>query len=199
MSIFKLALTLFVVTNPIGNAPAILSLVKDFEFSRQKQIIMREGVIALFLALFFQFFGEFFLSALKIQDYALTLAGGVILLITAVGMIFTSESGSEPGQMKQEPFIVPIATPLLSGSGLFSIIMINARLENDNLKISGAILIAWIGILAVLYVSPYLLRLLGKRGLAALEQIMGLILALLATELLLKGGGNFIKTLQLVG
>ncbi len=199
MSIFKLALTFFVVTNPIGNAPAILSLVKDFEFSRQKQIIMREGVIALLLALFFQFFGEFFLNALKIQDYALTLAGGVILLITAIGMIFSVEGGSEQGQQKQEPFIVPIATPLLSGSGLFSIIMINSRLENNNLKISGAILIAWIGILAVLYVSPYLLRLLGKRGLAALEQIMGLLLALLATELLLKGSGNFIKTLQLVG
>ena len=199
MSIFKLALTFFVVTNPIGNAPAILSLVKDFDFSRQKQIMMREGIIALFLALFFQFFGEVFLTALNIQDYALALAGGVILLITAVGMIFSDDSGAEPGQIKQEPFIVPIATPLLSGSGLFSIIMINSRLENDNLKISGAIMIAWMGILAVLYASPYLLRLLGKRGLAALEQIMGLVLAFLATELLLKGAGKFIKTLQLIG
>lgn len=199
MSIFDLAMQFFLLTNPIGNAPAILSMLKDFDFSRQKWIIMREGIIALFLALFFQFFGTAFLGALHIDDYALRLAGGVIILITALGMIFSGESSAEPGQEKQEPFIVPIATPLLSGSGLFSIIMIYSRIENDDLKISSAILLAWVGILAVLYASPYLMRLLGKCGLAALEQIMGLLLAFMATELILIGTATFIKTFKLLG
>lgn len=199
MSIFKLALTYFLITNPIGNAPAILSLVKDFDFAKQKKIIMREGVIALFLALFFQFFGDLFLGSLQIQDYALTLSGGIILLITSLGMIFSSGASDDPSQEKQEPFIVPIATPLLSGSGLFSYIMVTSRLEENDLKISGAIMLAWIGVLAVLYVCPYLMRRLGKCGLAALEQIMGLLIALMATELILKGGAKFIKTLNLLG
>lgn len=199
MSIFKLALTYFLITNPVGNAPAILSLVKDFEFSKQKRIIMREGIIALFLALFFQFFGDLFLGSLQIQDYALTLSGGIILLITSFGMIFSKPESDEPGHEKQEPFIVPIATPLLSGSGLFSYIMVTSRLENNDLKISGAILIAWVGVLAVLYICPYLMRCLGKWGLAALEQIMGLLIALMATELILKGSAKFIKTLNLLG
>ncbi len=111
MSIFKLALTYFLITNPIGNAPAILSLVKGFPFDRQKQIIMREGVIALFLAIFFQFFGVLFLGALQIQDYALMLSGGVIILITSLGMIFSEQENSDSNEVKQEPFIVPIATP----------------------------------------------------------------------------------------
>lgn len=199
MSIFKLALTYFLITNPIGNAPAILSLVKDFDFYKQKRIIMREGIIALFLALFFQFFGDLFLGSLQIQDYALTISGGIILLITSLGMIFSKPASEEQGQEKQEPFIVPIATPLLSGSGLFSYIMVTSRLEENNLKISGAILIAWVGVLAVLYICPYLMRRLGKSGLAALEQIMGLLIALMATELLLKGSAKFIKTLNLFG
>lgn len=199
MSIFDLAFQFFLLTNPIGNAPAILSLVKDFDFNRQKQIIMREGVIALFLAIFFQFFGTAFLGALKIENYALMLAGGVIIFITALGMIFSGDSESESGQEKQEPFIVPIATPLLSGSGLFSTIMIFSSLENNDLKISTAILVAWVGILAVLYISPYLMRILGKQGLKALEQIMGLFLVFMSTELLLKGSATFIKTLQPLG
>ena len=100
---------------------------------------------------------------------------------------------------KRQPFIVPIATPLLSGSGLFSYIMVTSRLEENNLVISGAILLAWVGVLAVLYICPYLMRRLGKYGLTALEQIMGLLIALMATELILKGGAKFIKTLNLLG
>lgn len=199
MDIFKLALTLFLITNPIGNAPAILSLVKDFEFSRQKRIIMREGFIALLLALFFQYFGEPFLKSLQIQDYALMLSGGIIILLTSLGMIFSEGGDSESPVEKTEPFIVPIATPLLSGSGLFSLIMISSKLLDNNLMLSSAILLAWVGILAVLYISPYLLQRLGKYGLSALEQIMGLLLVFMATELILKGSAKFIKTLNLFG
>lgn len=199
MDIYSLALTFFLITNPIGNAPAILSLVKDFEFSRQKQIIMREGIIALLLALFFQYFGKPFLNSLQIEDYALMLSGGIIILITSLGMIFSDGEESKSSTEKTEPFIVPIATPLLSGSGLFSLIMVKSKLLDDNLMVSLSILVAWVGILAVLYVSPYLIKRLGKYGLSALEQIMGLLLVFMATELILKGSAKFIKTLNLFG
>lgn len=77
-SIFSIAVTFFLVTNPIGNSPAILALVKSFDFARQKRIMLREAIFALFIALFFQYLGEPFLSLLNIQKYAVTLCGGTL-------------------------------------------------------------------------------------------------------------------------
>lgn len=186
---FSLALTFFLVANPIGNSPAIIALIKDFDFPKQKIVLFRETLIALALALFFQYFGEWFLSMLNIKDYAVTISGGLLLFIVSLTMIFSnscSEEASKPTP-KQEPFIVPIATPILSGPGLLAVIMLNSKLENNNLKISMAILIAWIGVAAVLAIAPYMQKFLGRRGLAALEQIMGMTLAFIAIEMVLKG------------
>lgn len=196
MSTLALALTFFLVANPIGNSPTIIALVKDFPFERQKKIIFREGIISLLLALFFQYFGEFFLGMLQINDYALTLTGGILLFLVALQMLFHKPDGAETTQLKQEPFIVPIATPLISGPGLMTIIMINARSEANDLKISSAILIAWIGVLTVLVIAPYLQKILGKRGLAALEQVMGMVLGLMAMQMIINGAKLFAKTLS---
>lgn len=196
MSTLALALTFFLVANPIGNSPTIIALVKDFPFERQKKIIFREGIISLLLALFFQYFGEFFLGMLQINDYALTLTGGILLFLVALQMLFHKPDGTETAQLRQEPFIVPIATPLISGPGLMTIIMINARSEANDLKISSAIFIAWIGVLTVLMIAPYLQKILGKRGLAALEQVMGMILGLMAMQMIINGAKLFAKTLS---
>lgn len=183
----------FIVINPIGNSPLILAMLKDFSFLRQKQIMLREGIIALVIALFFQFFGEYFLNFLGIKIYALSLCGGVILFLTSLKMIFASKEESTSTQAAKEPMIVPIATPILTGPGLMTIIMIYATKEANNLKITSALLLAWAGVLAVLFGAPYLQKIFGKRGMIALEQVMGMILALIAIEMFLGGAGNFIK------
>lgn len=157
--------------------------------------MLREGMIALAIALFFQFFGEYFLTFLGIKMYALSLSGGVILSLTAFKMIFSSKEEGPIDGLKKEPMIVPIATPILTGPGLMTIIMIYSTKEADNIKISSALILAWVGTLFVLYFSPYLQRILGKRGMVALEQIMGMVLALIAIEMFLGGAGNFIKQL----
>lgn len=195
MSTLALALTFFLVTNPIGNSPMILALIKDFSFERQKAIVFREAIFALFLALFFQFFGEFFLGLLNTKDFALTLTGGILLLAVALQMLFPKSESTQTQETKREPFIVPIATPLLSGPGLLTIIMVNARTEANNFKIASAILIAWIGVTLVLVAAPYLQKLLGKRGLVALEQVMGLVLGLIAMQMIVNGIDLFVKTL----
>lgn len=194
-SIFSIALTFFLIANPVGNSPAIIALVKDFDFRRQKMILLREATIALLLALFFQYFGEIFLNALQIKDYAVTITGGIILLLVAYGMIFTSDSENETAAKKQEPFIIPIATPILSGAGLLSVIMLFSSQEQNNLKITLAILLAWVGVFTVLAIAPFLQKILGNRGLKALEQVMGMILALMSMEMVVKGSSMFIKTL----
>lgn len=195
MPIHELALMFFLITNPLGNSPLVLAMIKDFPLKRQKQIMLREGLIALVIALFFQFFGEYFLSFLGIQLYSLSLCGGVILLLTAFKMIFSLKDEAATAEIPKEPLIVPIATPILTGPGLMTIIMIYATKEANTLKITSALLLAWVGILLTLYTAPYLQKIFGKRGMVALEQIMGMVLAFFAIELLLTGTGNFIKTL----
>jgi small neutral amino acid transporter SnatA (MarC family) len=195
--VFALALTFFLVANPIGNSPAIIALVKDFDFNRQRVIMLREGLLALLLALFFQYAGEIFLGGLHISDYAVTFTGGVILFLVSLSMIFSQHfSDADDKVKKPEPFFVPIATPILSGAGLLSVIMINAKIEQNNLKLTMAILLAWVGVFGVLLAAPYLQKLIGKRGLAAMEQIMGMILAMISIEMIVKGSALFVAAVK---
>lgn len=191
-----LALTFFLIANPVGNCPAMIALVKDFDLPRQRAILFRESIFALLLALFFQYFGELFLNGLQIQDYAVTITGGLLLFLVAFSMLFSVHLAETSKPQKiHEPFFVPIATPIISGPGLLAVIMLKSKLEENNLKITMAILIAWIGVISVLTFAPYLQKLLGKRGLVALEQVMGMLLALVAVEMVVKGTSMFIKTL----
>lgn len=193
--IYQIALTFFLVTNPIGNSPAIIALVKDFPFDRQKKIMMREGLFALLLALFFQYFGEHFMTLLNIKNYAVTLCGGTLLFLVSLQMIFSFENKTDTSSLKQEPFIVPIATPLLAGAGLLSVVMLKSHEMQNNFLITSAILIAWVGVFAVLAFAPYLQKILGKKGLLALEQLMGLVLAMIALEMFVRGANLFRETL----
>lgn len=195
MNIFSLALTFFLVANPIGNSPTILSLLKDFSFEEQKKIMFRESLISLTIALFFQYFGEYFLGILQVSHFALTLTGGLVLFMIALQMIFHKADSVQKSTTKQQPFIVPIATPLISGPGLMTVIMVNAASEANNLKITSAILIAWLGVTIVLVVAPYLQKLLGRSGMLALEQIMGMILGLISMNMIANGMRLFIQSL----
>ncbi len=188
-----LALTFFLVANPIGNAPAIIALVKGFGFQRQRLILLRESGFALILALFFQYFGERFLSILNIQQYAVTIAGGFLLLFVAFNMMGAIASQEKTITPQQEPFFVPIATPILSGPGLLAIIMVKSRTAGSALEVTFAILLAWVGVVTVLGIAPYLYKILGRSGFTALEQIMGMLLALVSMEMIVKGVSLLLK------
>ncbi len=193
-SIPQLALTYFLMINPIGNYPAILALIKDASFQRQKQIMFREGIFVLIIALVFQFFGEYFLRFMQIDSPALSLCGGILVFLVAINMIFHTPKLSGAAAVQQEPFIVPIATPLLVGPGTLTIIMLTAANEPSAMKVTSAITIACLGVLGVLMAAPYLQKLLGKRGLQALEQVMGMVLVLMSVEMILGGLGTYIKS-----
>ncbi|MFI0435258.1 MAG: MarC family protein [Parachlamydiaceae bacterium] len=196
MSIIQLALIFFIVTNPIGNSPTIIALIKDYTIREQQKILLREALFSMLLAIFFLFLGETFLTSLRIQNFALTISGGVLLFIVAINMIFPSRDEKQIEGPKQPPFIVPIATPLLSGGGLLTMIMLYSKQEANDAKILGAILVAWVGITAVLVAAPYLQIFLGKRGLAALEQLMGMLLAMIAVEMVVNGCTLFLSVLN---
>jgi multiple antibiotic resistance protein len=193
VSIISIAVTLFLIANPVGTIPVVLSLVRGLPFDRQKKVLFREAMIALLLALFFQFFGKVFLGALNIQQFAVTLGGGVAVFLVSLKMIFPVDHQEGDAAAKTEPLVVPIATPLIAGPGLLAVIMLYSQQESDILKMTGAILIAWIGITAVLTFSPYVQKLLGRRGMIALEQLMGMVLAMMSVDMLVNGTMLFLK------
>lgn len=197
MNLLSVALSLFLICNPIGNSPAFLAIVKNFDYKRQRFILIREGLFALLIALFFQLIGEVFLALLGIQSYSLSLCGGILLFIVGFNMIFPEmEDDNESTSALKEPFLVPIATPLLAGPSLLTFIMLYSKQANDPLMIFSALCLAWIPVLAVMASLPLVLWLIGKRGLIVLEQIMGMILTMLAVEMIVQGSLQFLKAVS---
>lgn len=194
-SLIQLTLTFLFVINPLGNAPLILALLKNFDWQQQRRILLRESLFAFCIAILFQFFGEYLLTLLHIDPPALPFCGGIILFLLALKMIFPTPTEMKQAELNREPFIVPIAMPLLTGPGTLSVIMLTAAEEPDFLKVTIAISLACFGMIAINMLAPYLQKLIGQTGMAVLEQITGLILVLMSVEMLLKGTTLFISRL----
>lgn len=193
-SLFSIALTFFVIANPVGNSPAIASLIKDYSFKRQKIIMFRESMIAIPIAFFFQFVGEYFLDLIQVKGYALSLCGGILLFFVALEMIFPIRKDVNGQSIrKKEPFVFPIATPLISGPGLMTVIMVYSKRVEDHLLIALAIALCFSAVTLVLMTAPYLQKALGKKGLIALERLMGLLVCMIAVDMIHSGTGAFIQ------
>jgi multiple antibiotic resistance protein len=196
VSVWSIAFTLFIVANPIGNIPPILAVIKDFEFKRQKLILFRESIFSYLFAIVFLFIGEEFLQLIQIKQYSVSISGGILLFLVALNMIFPPKFSKEKEGLQHEPFLVPIATPLITGGGALSTIMIYAAQEQSYTKMALAITIAWTFVVLVVTLSAYLLKLLGQRGLIALEQLMGMILSMIAMQIIVNGLKLFTEALS---
>lgn len=194
--LIQIALTLFIIANPIGNCPTIVALIKNHPIEKQRKILLRESFFALVLSIFFLFLGETFLKSLQIQEYALTLSGGILLFLIGLKMIFINRLDNASKVSKKDPFIVPIATPMIAGGGLLAMLMLYSKKEQDNLKVLLALLLAWVGVTLVLWAAPYMQLVLGKRGLTAMEQLMGMLLCMISMEMIVSGSAIFISVLK---
>ena len=194
MNIFSLALAFFLLANPIGNVPAVVGLIKNFSFEKQMRIMSRECLIAFILAIMFQFLGAQFMDLLDIQPYTVSIAGGILLFLVALGQIFPTNHVIAPGELEKDPFVVPIATPLITGGGMMSAIMLYSSMVDNPLVVTGALVLAWCGVAPIMIGAPYLQKLLGRQGILALEQLMGMILAFLSMQLIVKGAILFTET-----
>jgi len=194
MTVWSIAFTLFLIMNSLGMAPAVLALLKNFDETKQRKIIFREMLIALLIILLFNYLGEVFFQWLQISESTIQMAGGLILFLIAIRMIFPGVKKAEEVQENIEPFIVPIATPLLAGPSLLATVMFYAHEESSLLNMLSAILIAW-GVSAIILLSaPFLKKILGDRGLNAFERLMGLILTLIAVQMFLAGLSSFLTS-----
>ena len=188
-SVFSAAVVLFFVMDPLGNAPLFLSLLKDIEPKRRRWIIVRELLIALAIMLLFLFFGQSLLNLLELEQESVTIAGGIVLMIIGLRMIFPTKEGVMGDQGGGEPFIVPLAIPLVAGPSALATLILMVRSEPEALagKWLFALLLAWGAASLVLSSAPFLYSLLKERGLSALERLMGMLLIMIAVQMLVNG------------
>lgn len=188
MSIFNIAFSLFILMDAIGNIPLFIALLKDIPHKRQHWIIFREMVIALVIIILFNFVGEGLLKLLHITQATVQIAGGVILFIIAIKMIFPPAKDPNLDLPKDgEPFIVPLAIPLIAGPAVLAAVMIYGHQGAPLEDIVLAIGIAWAASLCILLLAPNIRKVLGWRGIFACEKLMGLILTLIAVQMFLSG------------
>lgn len=188
---------LLLVMDPLGNVPMLVTLLKNIEPRRRAAIVVRECLIAYGVLLVFIVFGERLLSLLGLSGTSLNIAGGVILFLIALRMIFKHPEGVFGEIAGGEPFIVPIAIPFIAGPTAMATVVLMAsrspeRMTDWILALSAAITTT----LIVLIFAERIGTWIGERGILALERLMGLLLTAIATEMLLRGIETFVRQLQ---
>ncbi|MBA2367927.1 MAG: antibiotic transporter [Candidatus Protochlamydia sp.] len=187
MSLFSITLVLFLIMDPIGNIESYQSLVKELTPHRQNRIILREMLIALGVMLFFNYLGDFIFNYLHLSETTLRLSSGVILFLIAIKILFTAPDSLRSNLPKGEPFIFPVAVPLIAGPGLMATIMLYSHLEPSNSIMLFAILLAWSVSMVILFFSGKIQHLLGNNGLMACERLIGMVLVLISIQRFLEG------------
>jgi multiple antibiotic resistance protein len=187
MDLLAFAVTFFLVLDPFGNAPVFHSILSRIPESRRSAVLLRELLIALAVLLAFLFLGKYVLGFLGLRPHTLSISGGIVLFLIALGMVFPVRSVlGENGE--GEPFIVPMAVPLMAGPSSIALLLLTASKHPASLiSIAMAVGAAWAVSAVVLLLSPMLLRAIGEKGAQALERLMGLLLILVAVQMFLDG------------
>ena len=179
---------LLLVLDPLGSLPVFITVLGNVAPERRTRIALRETAIALSILLVFMFAGQGFLTLMHLSERSLEVAGGVILLIIAIRMIFNVEGTlPDPGQPR-EPFVFPLAVPLLAGPSAMATVLLLASGQPE-------LIVTWIGALAlamavcgaVLLAANRLRDWLGASVVSAIEKLMGLVLSAIAVEMILAG------------
>ena len=194
MDLWSAALLLFLIMDPLGNVPLFLSLLRDLPPARRRLVLQRELLIALGVLFVFLFGGRWILELLQLRQEAVSIAGGIILFLIGIKMIFPSPEGLFGEAPGGEPFIVPLAIPLIAGPSTMAVLLLLGGQDPGRLgEWSIALLVAWAGTAAILFSSTTLYRWLGMRTLTAFERLMGMLLVALSVQMLLDGVAAYLK------
>ena len=189
MEIVSAATLLFLVMDPLGNIPIFLSVLEDVAPERRTRVLLRELVLVFMVLVLFLFFGQYLLGFLQLSEHSIRIAGGIILFLIALKMVFpVSRSAHAAEEIQGEPLLVPLAIPMVAGPSAMAIVMLMA--SNDPTRMPEwliALFAAWLLSSIILLSATGLKRFLGKRGLIAMERLMGMLLIALAVQMLLEG------------
>ena len=179
---------LLLVLDPLGSLPVFIPIMRDMPAPRRRWVAVREVGIAFAVLFAFMFFGDAFLRVMRLSERSLEVAGGVILLMVSIRMIFSHADGVYGTSEGKEPFIFPLAIPLLAGpSAMATVLLLASRQPERVMSWVGALSCAMAVSGAVLLLCEHIRRLLGDSVVAALEKLMGLVLTAIAVEMILAG------------
>ena len=198
MDLLSATLTLILIMDPLGNIPMFLSILNKIpDENRRRKILIRELLLALLVLLIFLFLGRHLLQWLNLQPQSLRIGGGIVLFLIALKMIFPLPSGGIMGKFSEgEPLLVPLAVPLLAGpSTLAMLILLSSNAPEKWMSWLLAVILAWLLTSVVMICSGSLLRLLGEKGLVAVERLMGMVLVTLSVQMLLDGFSDYLRKL----
>ena len=187
---------LTLVADPFGNMPLVNAMLGGMDAPRRRFIILRECLIAYGVLLAFMFGGQSVLSLMQLSQTSLSIAGGVILFMIAIRMVFARMTGTFGPGAAGEPFIVPLAIPLIAGPSALATVMFMASRDPGKVGMwAGAITVTLAITTVVLLAGAKLHRWLGEHAMQAIERLMGLILTAIAVEMLLSGIREFVRGL----
>jgi multiple antibiotic resistance protein len=181
-------ITLLLIMDPVGNIPPFLSVLKTVPANRRRIVLVREILLAYGVLLVFLFLGNYLLRFLRLEQETLSIAGGIVLFLIALRMIFPREGGMAGEPLEGEPFLVPLAIPLFAGpSTLAALLLLQRSSPGDTGLLLIAVTIAWAIGGTILLSSTFFYRLLRERGLIAIERLMGMLLVMVAVQMLVNG------------
>ncbi len=188
ISFFTIMMAIFFVLNATGQIPLFLGLLAHFEHKRQLKIITRELLIALAILLMFTFFGDKILEILGISRPIIGIAGGILLFLISLTMIFPKTVKDEDNKMlTQEPMIIPLAIPIITGPGAIATVMLYSHETGNSMLVAAAAVCAWIPSLIILLLGSYIKKILGEKGLVAVERLGGMLVCLIGIQMLTSG------------
>jgi len=195
MTIISAGVLLFLVMDPFGNIPFFVAALRNVDERRRQKVIVRELLIALVVLVVFLFSGQYLLSTLRISGSALSAAGGTVLFLIAVNMIFPTIGRSSAETVSGEPLVVPLAIPYVAGpSALASVLLIMNREPARWPEWLAALVGAWLVSGLIILSSAPLSRILGERVLVAIERLMGMVLVAIAIQMLMTGIAQFVSS-----
>jgi MarC family membrane protein len=186
MDIFGIAVLVFLVTDPFGNIAIFLAALKNVAPERRMRIALRELLLALVLLMVFLTFGDKILSGLGLSREATAIAGGIILFVIAMRLIFPRPEGVLGDLPDGEPLLVPLATPAVAGPSALAVLMTLRNTHEGPLwELYLAVGLAWLATASILLQASWLQKFLGQRGLTAVERLTGMLLIMLSVDMLL--------------
>ena len=195
MAVLPAVITLFLVMDPLGNVPLFLSILKSVPPARRQKVILREIGIAYIVLILFLLMGNALLQFLGLRQEAVSVAGGIVLFLIAIRMIFPVEGGWTDNSPQGEPFIVPLAIPLVAGPSTLATVLLLKQTMADYSTVQMILIVslAWAASGIILMSSTLLYRALGERGLIAMERLMGMLLVMVAVQMLMNGIATFLQ------
>jgi MarC family membrane protein len=186
MTIASAALLLFLILDPLGNIPVFLGLLRKLPPARQRRVLVRELLIALGVLMLFLWGGQYALELMHLRQDSVSIAGGIVLFLIGLRMIFPTADGVMGEVPDGEPFIVPMAIPMIAGpSGMASVMLLGSQEPTRMADWMLALTLAWLATAVILFSATYLQKWLGNRVLTALERLMGMVIVAISVQMLL--------------